>query len=58
MSILQQERSWEQAIEEALQDAGMEIDRGKKDPAHLIRKMNEKIKKKKEKISGLKMRWV
>jgi len=53
---LQQEKSWEESIEEALRDAGMEADRGKREPALLIRKMNERIKKKKEKIASIKAR--
>ena len=57
IGILQQERNWEESIEEALHDAGMEADRGKREPALLIRKMNERIKKKKEKITSLKARY-
>ena len=52
-----QERNWEQSIEDALLDAGMEVDRGKKEPPHLIRKMKERIMKKKEKIVNLKSRY-
>lgn len=57
-NVLQQERSWEETIEEALMDAGMQADRGKREPALLIRKMNERIKKKKEKITNIKARFV
>ncbi len=53
-----QEKAWEQEIEEALEDGGMEADKGKKEPAHLIRKIFEKMKKKKEKISNMKLRCV
>ncbi|XP_065060933.1 forkhead-associated domain-containing protein 1-like [Rhopilema esculentum] len=56
IGILEQERNWEQSIEDALLDAGMEVDRGKKEPPHLIRKMKERIMKKKEKIVNLKAR--
>ena len=56
-NILMQEKAWEQQIEEALVDAGMETE-GKKEPAQLIRKMSEKIKKKKDKIANSKIRYV
>ena len=55
-NILQQERNWEDGIEGALLDAGLEVDRGKREPALLIRKLNERVKKKKEKVADLKAR--
>ena len=56
INILQQERNWEDGIEGALLDAGLEVDRGKIEPALLIRKLNDRVKKKKEKVADLKAR--
>eukprot|EP00794_Sanderia_malayensis_P015120 gene15120-16676_t len=55
-NIMLQEKAWQQEIEHALEDGGMSPDKGKKEPAQLIKKIFEKIKKKKEKINNLKLR--